>query len=92
MKKITLDTLLQASGEIEYQKQYEYIAGLLQSGKLIPVKCAPLNGRRPALCTAFWESEEEPTDKEKLKEELLFLLNFFDEYILLRQMSHQISL
>ncbi len=75
MKKITLDTLLQASGETEYQKQYEYIAALLRSGKLIPVKRAPLNGRRPALCTAYWENTEEPADKEKLKEELLFRIS-----------------
>ncbi len=75
MKKIVLDTLLQASGETEYQKQYEYIADLLRSGKLIPVKRAPLNGRRPALCTAFWEIEEELTDTEKLKEELLFRIS-----------------
>lgn len=75
MKKITLDTLLQASGETEYQKQYEYIAGLLQSGKLIPVKRAPLNGRRPALCVAYWEIAEEPADKETLREELLFRIS-----------------
>ena len=75
MKKIALDTLLQESGEAEYQKQYEYIADLLQAGKLIPVKSAPLNGRRPALCTAYWEITEEPADREKLKEELLFRIS-----------------
>ena len=68
-RKRTLAELLAESGETEYPKQYEYIASLLQSGKVIPVKHAPLNGRRPALCTAFWEIEEEPVDKEKLKEE-----------------------
>ncbi|MBR3517699.1 MAG: hypothetical protein IKO10_15470 [Lachnospiraceae bacterium] len=74
-RKRTLAELLAESGETEYPKQYEYIASLLQSGKVIPVKSAPLNGRRPALCTAYWEIAEELADEDKLKEELLFRIS-----------------
>ena len=52
MKKITLDTLLQASGETEYQKQYEYIAALLQSGKLIQVNLS--DGKLPEAEAFLW--------------------------------------
>ena len=58
MKKISLEKLLQQSGETEYQKQYSYIIGLLEDGRIAPVKTAASNGRRPALPVSFWLREE----------------------------------
>ena len=70
MKKIPLEKLIRQSGETDYQKQYNYIIGLLETGKITPVKAAASNGRRPALPVSFWLREDTAdtgAEEEELK-------------------------
>lgn len=68
MKKISLERLLAESREEEYSKQYQDICGLVEKGKLIPVKKSPLNGKKPALHLSYWIVEEEPDYSEEIEE------------------------
>ncbi|MCI9188030.1 MAG: hypothetical protein HFH84_00085 [Lachnospiraceae bacterium] len=68
MKKISLERLLQESGEDAYPQQYRYICGRIEAGELIPVKKSPLNGKKPALHLSYWLAEEAPDYGEETEE------------------------
>lgn len=57
-----------------YQEQYAYIRGLIDQGRIRPMKSAKSNGKNPALPTSFWIVEEKK-DYSILEEELRFGLD-----------------
>lgn len=74
MKRISLDELMKRHPDYSYSQHYHYITGLLAEQKLMPVKNAKSNGRRPALLLAYWVPKEEDQSEEELEEELKFQL------------------
>lgn len=68
MKKISLEQLLAESRMDSYSEQYRYICGQIESGKIMPVKSSPLNGKKPALHISYWRTEEKADDGEEIKE------------------------
>ncbi len=71
MKQISLEKLMEESGEESYPKQYAYIRGLLEKQKIKVVKSSPGNGKKPALHTRYWLVEDH-FDYKELTEELKF--------------------
>lgn len=68
MKKISLEELQKESRTDSYLEQYRYICGRIESGKIMPVKSSPLNGKKPALHTSYWLVEETPDYGEEIEE------------------------
>ena len=68
MKKISLEELQKESRTDSYPEQYRYICAQLESGKVMPVKSSPLNGKKPALHTSYWLAEETPDYGEEIEE------------------------
>ena len=68
MKKISLEELQKESRTDSYLEQYRYICGQIESGKIMPVKSSPLNGKKPALHTSYWLAEETPDYGEEIEE------------------------
>lgn len=60
MKKISMEELQRESRTDSYPEQYRYICGRMESGRIMPVKSSPLNGKKPALHTSYWLVEEKP--------------------------------
>ena len=54
MKKISLEQLLGESRADNYREQYQYVCGLIEKQKILPVKSSPLNGKKPALHQSYW--------------------------------------
>lgn len=73
MKRITLEALLAKKRQADYGQQYTYITGLLESGRVRPLKASGKNGKKPALYREYWLVEEEE-DPGPLLEELKFRL------------------
>ena len=69
MKRITLEALLAKKRQADYGQQYMYITGLLESGRIRPLKASGKNGKKPALYREYWLVEEEE-DPGPLLEEL----------------------
>lgn len=74
MKRVTLERLLADHGQDSYAEQYQYICGLIEEGRIRPVKQSPRNGRTPALHLTYWLREEE-TDDPALTEEIDYQLS-----------------
>ncbi|MDE7320705.1 MAG: DUF2220 domain-containing protein [Lachnospiraceae bacterium] len=72
-KRITLETLLARSRKSDYKEQYSYITGLLEAGRIRPLKASGKNGKKPALYREYWLVEEKE-DFGPLLEELKFCL------------------
>lgn len=73
MRRISLEKLLQKSGKDSYGQQYSYIMGLLEEGRLKPVKASGSNGKKPALYLSYWLVEDK-RDYHALEEELTYRL------------------
>lgn len=74
MKRISLEELLKKRPNESYQQQYIHISGLLEKGKLKPVRNAGTNGKSPALCLSYWVMEEQDNSHDALAEELNYRL------------------
>ncbi|MCI9603037.1 MAG: hypothetical protein HFH19_02235 [Ruminococcus sp.] len=72
-KRITLEQLTRRCANETYAEQYRYVCGLLDSGRIRPVKASGTNGKRPALYREYWLAEEQK-DYEELREELTYQL------------------
>lgn len=57
--KLYLTSIEKKHPDMSYEELYGYVCGLINDGKLAPVKSARTNGRKPALPLVFWEYEEE---------------------------------
>lgn len=68
MKKISLEQLLKESRTDSYPEQYRYLCIQIESGKIMPVKSSPLNGKKPALHTSYWLAEEKADYTEETEE------------------------
>lgn len=55
--KINLTELAAKHPDMDYPQLYKYILSQISSGHLVPVKAAKLNGKSPALPTAYWVTE-----------------------------------
>lgn len=73
MKRITLEALLSKRHQLDYSQQYTYITGLLEAGRIKPLKASGKNGKKPALYREYWLLEEKE-DFGPLLEELKFRL------------------
>ena len=60
MKRITLEALLAKKRQADYGQQYMYITGLLESGRIRPLKASGKNGKKPALYrnTGWWRKKK----------------------------------
>lgn len=68
MKKIPLEQLLRESRAETYREQYQYVCGLIEKHRILPVKSSPLNGKKPALHQNYWLVEDVPDYKELIEE------------------------
>jgi len=68
MRKIPLERLLEESRAESYAEQYQYVYGLIEEGKLMPVKRSPRNGKKPALHLSYWLVEEIPDYGQEMEE------------------------
>lgn len=68
MRKIPLERLLEESRAESYAEQYQYVCGLIEEGKLMPVKRSPRNGKKPALHLSYWLVEEIPDYGQEMEE------------------------
>lgn len=73
MKRITLEALLAKRRQCDYSQQYTYITGLMEAGRIRPLKASGKNGKKPALYREYWLVEEKE-DLSPLLEELKFRL------------------
>lgn len=71
MKRISLEKLLHSHLNISYDRQYSYIIGLLEEGKIKPLKASGMNGKKPALYREYWLIDREKDDSH-LEEELKY--------------------
>lgn len=69
--KVKLEDIINEYPELDYPELCAQVAQLIESGALLPVKCAKNNGRKPALPLRFWKLEEEP-DFTEIYEELKY--------------------
>ena len=74
MRKITLQKLSEMYRMESYSALYDRILKEIASGRLKPVKSAPLNGKTPALPVSYWVVEEEKAYAH-LKRELAFFVH-----------------
>lgn len=73
MKRISLEQLLKTDTNETYARQCRRIRGLMESGKIKPVKASGTNGKSPALYREYWLAEEEK-NYDDLREELRYQL------------------
>ena len=73
MKRISLEALLAKKGQLTYRQQYDYMIGLLDAGRIRPLKASGKNGKRPALYLEYWLLEEQD-DPGPLLEELKYTI------------------
>ena len=73
MKRISLEQLLRSYQNENYAGQCRRICGLLDSGRIRPVKASGTNGKTPALYREYWLMEEQK-NYEELREELMYQL------------------
>lgn len=71
MKRQSLEAILGEMNSGPYLEQYEYIKGLLDAGRIKPVKSSGKNGKKPALYLEYWLIDEQ-VDYSNLEQELLF--------------------
>lgn len=74
MKRISLENLLHSCLNNSYDRQYSYIIGLLEAGKIKPLKASGTNGKKPALYREYWLLEAEK-DYSHLEEELKYRIH-----------------
>lgn len=74
MKRISLEQLVSAKGELSYREQYEYVTGLMEKGKIRPLKASKTNGKKPALFREYWLLEPKK-DYQALEEEIKYRLH-----------------
>lgn len=74
MKRISLENLLHSHLNNSYERQYCYIIGLLEAGKIKPLKASGTNGKKPALYREYWLLEAEK-DYSHLEEELKYRIH-----------------
>lgn len=74
LKRISLERLVQSKTELTYGQQYEYITGLIESGKIKPLKASKTNGKKPALYREYWLLEPKK-DYSVYEEELKYRLH-----------------
>lgn len=72
--KVYLKDIIAKYPDKDYQQIYDYIMKLIDNKDIAPIKNAGLNGKKPALPTAFWKYEEE-TDYTDVYEKLDFKLH-----------------
>lgn len=72
-KKVTYEEVLAHHKCTSYEEEVAYIRQLMNEGRLIPVKSAGANGKKPAMPLKFWLLQEEE-DYAALIEELQFRL------------------
>ena len=72
--KINLTELETAHPDMDYQQLYNYILSEISSGHLTPIKTAKLNGKSPALPTAYWVAES-PKDYSDIISELKYKIH-----------------
>ena len=53
--KVKLEDIINEYPELDYPELCAQVAQLIDSGALLPVKCAKNNGRKPALPLRFWK-------------------------------------
>lgn len=68
MKRITLEQLLSEKQTESYGQQYAYVMGLLESGRIRPLKASGKNGKKPALYREYWLSKTQKDEQELLEE------------------------
>ncbi|MDO4338368.1 MAG: hypothetical protein Q4C91_09815 [Eubacteriales bacterium] len=71
MKRISLEGLLHSRQDDPYEQQHHYIMGLLEEGKIKPLKASGTNGKKPALYREYWVVEKKK-DYSLLTEELKY--------------------
>lgn len=71
MKRVTLERLLEQKRDTDYARQYAFVRGLIEEGKIRPLKASGKNGKKPALYREYWLLEEQE-DMRELLEELRF--------------------
>lgn len=59
MRRIALEDLMCACGDVTYKDQYRYIMGLMEKGKIKPLKASGTNGKKPALFREYWTLDSE---------------------------------
>lgn len=74
MKKISLEELLKNKRSVPYREQYDYVAGLISAGKILPMKSAESNGKNPALPLSYWLVTQRK-DYSRFRDELSFDLD-----------------
>lgn len=74
MKRISLEQLVLAKEELSYREQYEYVTGLVEKGKIRPLKASKTNGKKPALFREYWLLEPKK-DYQALEEEIKYRLH-----------------
>ncbi len=73
MKRVSLEQLLKSYANENYAQQCRHICGLLDSGRIRPVKASGTNGKSPALYREYWVTEEKK-NYDHLREELKYQL------------------
>ena len=74
MKRISLERLVSAKGELSYSQQYEYVTELIKKGKIKPLKASKTNGKKQALYREYWLPGPKK-DYSALEEELKYRLH-----------------
>lgn len=72
--KISLNDIISAHREWDYQTIYQYIVEEIKQGKLEPVKNSGVNGKKPSLNNRYWRFEDEK-DYSKYEEELTYKIH-----------------
>lgn len=73
-RKIYLTDLTTSHPDMDYLQLYAYILSQISEGRLAPVKSSELNGKKPALHTAYWLVEQEK-DYSDIMDELKYKIH-----------------
>lgn len=73
-KTITYDELIKGKGFGDYAEETEYILGLIEAGRISPVKASGTNGKKPAMFCRYHLLEEK-CDHSGLLDEVRFRLS-----------------
>lgn len=71
LKRVSLDELLGKRSATSYAEQHRFVMGLLEAGRIKPLKRSGTNGKKPALHLEYWLADEAP-DHAAYQEELLY--------------------
>lgn len=73
-KKCTLDTIIKAHPNLNYQQLYHFISKEIEAGRLEPIRASKRNGKKPSLFNGYWEIREEE-DYQEILEELTYQIS-----------------